>query len=427
MSPETDANDHVPLEFLLGARVKYYYPDSSALNRQRRGSKQARQLLQQVLDEDGLNEKVGPSSSIIPQAEFDKPVVLKTLVEAASASRPDEEIIFDHESFQLNFEDNKRSSIRIKTLQERQDEDIKRQQQRVSSFHGYKQDHHYFLDVTGAAARIPHTTSRHLRDTKLSVIKARKEQEDRRTHELLEILQEQKTHTRTALHHHKEFSKTLTRQRDPHDVSTSLLTLDGVSQQENNKSTGKWNEVNRPRASYPFPEPYRKENIKELEHPRRPMLATLNLDAQIVSSSPTQNWSSNAVEFDEDLLSASSNNEENAETGANSEQVRRRLSDRQREVFACDTANGLFLGGGFIAKKANNKYEKKKKLDQMSYNSGNRLSQETSERKFLDTVLDAQSALILPLVEANKPAVRRREASAGHRRPKPHHKPSPHT
>ncbi|KAG7381302.1 hypothetical protein PHYPSEUDO_006229 [Phytophthora pseudosyringae] len=436
MSPETDANDHVPLEFLLGARAKYYYAETSTAKHQGRSTKakhifppsihprrreeQARQLLQRVLEQDDSGRVDGPSEMEILPAEHDRAALLKALAGVTSTPLGDSETIFDDDNFQLSFEDVKRSPAQIKTLQQLRDDDLRRQNQRVTSFHGYEQGSRSFLDVTGAAARIPRTTIRQLRDLKLNVVKAKKKLEGKRTQELQIILQEQQEHTRISLHQHQQLVKALQQQKHPGVVSTSMLSLDSVD-----NSTNDWSEIagRRSMPTLQIPDSYYEQQPpQELEHPRRPVLAMLNFDARGLSPSHKS-----VAGSDGDLNSISTNNEEdtqdNAEASDVSEQVSKRLGDRQREVFASSAANGLFLGGGFIAKKTKDHHERKAQPISRSINASNRLAQATSEREFLDTVLGAHSASILPLAEANKPALRRREASAGCRRPKLHRPP----
>lgn len=145
-----------------------------------------------MLDEEDSQEADGPSESAIPQLKSDKSDVLKALEAAASTPFSDREDIFDPDSFHLGFEGYQRSSTRIKSLQQLRDDDLRRQQQRDASFHGYEEGGAPFLDVTGAAARIPHTTTRQLRDLKLSVVKAKKKSEDKRTHEMIRLCRSSK-------------------------------------------------------------------------------------------------------------------------------------------------------------------------------------------------------------------------------------------
>lgn len=362
--------------------------------------------------------------------------LLKALAEATSTPHDDQETIFDDDNFQLNFEDDKRSPARSKTLQQLCADDLKRQHQRVTSFHGYEQDNRSFLDVTGAAARIPQTTTRQLRDLKLSVVKEKKKLQDKKTQELLEILQKQQEHTRTAHHQHQQFSKTFQQQKHSRVVSTQLLALNSIRNHDNCNNMEESNEVaarKATRATIPLQlqESYYEQNTaEELMHLRRPVLATLNFDARVLPSSPPKPRKSDVVDSDGDLLSVSTNNEEDidiSDADDDGEQVRRRWGDRQREVFASSAANGLFLGGGFIAKRTKNTYEKKNhqaktQPSSISNNTRNHHTQAVSEREFLETVLSAHSASILPLAETNKPALRRREASAGLRRSKHQHK-----
>ncbi|ETL96574.1 hypothetical protein L917_05961 [Phytophthora nicotianae] len=402
MSPETDSNDHVPLEFLLGARLKHYYQGTSTGKNQgrvnktkrifapavhpRRREEQARQLLQRVLDQNDPRRLDGPSESEI-RGEPDKPSLLKALTEAGQE-------VFD--SVQLSLENTSLSPARIKTLQQLRDEELRRQNQRVASFHGYEEDRP-FLGVTGAAAHVPRTNTKQLRD-----LKAKKQLKDEERQELLEVLREQQTFTRTALHQHQQLTKVLQRQKHPGVVSTSLLSLDCIEKDSNIRD-----EIAGRKTMPPLQLPesyYRQHQHQELEHPRRPALATLNLDARALSPKNASGC---------DRSSLSTNEEDDSDADEDSEQVGKRLSDRQREVFANSAANGLFLGGGFISK------TKDKKINPISIsNSGN----EPDKAEVLDAVLGAQSASILPLAEANKPALRRREASAGRRHPKILHK-----
>jgi hypothetical protein len=455
MSPETDANDHVPLEFLLGARVKHYYPGASIATRQgrssnvrldciftiprfslsirmhltrivvkakrlfatsihpRRREEQARRLLQQVLDEEGARVLEGPPESALLPAEVGRKALLKARVEAAPTSRLEQEAIFDGDGFQLTFDETTRSSARMKTLQQLRDDDSKRQEQRATSFHGYEQDTGAFLDVTGAAARIPQTTTRQLRELKSSLVKSNKKLEDKRTQELLALLQGQQQFTRTALKQHKQLASSVQQQKHPRAVSTRLLTLDSIEKRGNGNNTVEEEEVRvspsmRTMAPLQLQEPWYES--QELMHPRRPTLATLNFDSRVLGSSslPKHAKSSEA---------SISYSEEESDDG---EVLRRRLGERQREEFASSAANGLFLGGGFIAKKTSDQLERKAARNSTSSNGA---SGQASERESLETVLGTHSASILPLAEANKPALRRREANAGRRRPKRQQQP----
>ncbi|KAG4056898.1 hypothetical protein PC123_g8065 [Phytophthora cactorum] len=411
MSPETDSNDHVPLEFLLGARVKHYYPDISKDKHQtkrifaqsihpRRREEQARQLLQRVLDQDDPRRIDGPSESEVDfPAESDKPSLLKALTHATTTSHAGQEVLFDEANFQLRFGNASLSPARIKTLQQLRDDDLRRQNQRVTSFHRYEQDNNRsFLGITGAAAHNPQTTTRQLRD-----LKATKQLKDERTQELLEILREQQKHTQTALRQHQQFAKALQRQKHPGVVSTSLLSLDSVKKCENGNG---WSEITGRKTMPPLqlPEAYYEHHLpEEQEHQGRPALATLNFDARALSQLKRM------ASPDGTPPSVSTNNEEGySDVDDDCEQVGKRLGDRQREVFASNAANGLFLGGGFISKTK----DKKPKPRSIS-NSSNQLA----KPELLESVLGAQSASILPLAQANKPALRRREASAGRQQP----------
>ncbi|KAG3019927.1 hypothetical protein PC120_g9593 [Phytophthora cactorum] len=411
MSPETDSNDHVPLEFLLGARVKHYYPDISKDKHQtkrifaqsihpRRREEQARQLLQRVLDQDDPRRIDGPSESEVDfPAESDKPSLLKALTHATTTSHAGQEVLFDEANFQLRFGNASLSPARIKTLQQLRDDDLRRQNQRVTSFHRYEQDNNRsFLGITGAAAHNPQTTTRQLRD-----LKATKQLKDERTQELLEILREQQKHTQTALRQHQQFAKALQRQKHPGVVSTSLLSLDSVKKCENGNG---WSEITGRKTMPPLqlPEAYYEHHLpEEQEHQGRPALATLNFDARALSQLKRM------ASPDGTPPSVSTNNEEGySDVDDDCEQVGKRLGDRQREVFASNAANGLFLGGGFISKTK----DKKPKPRSIS-NSSNQLA----KPELLESVLGAQSASIFPLAQANKPALRRREASAGRQQP----------
>ncbi|KAG3191980.1 hypothetical protein PC128_g10759 [Phytophthora cactorum] len=419
MSPETDSNDHVPLEFLLGARVKHYYPDISKDKHQacsskvpqtkrifaqsihpRRREEQARQLLQRVLDQDDPRRIDGPSESEVDfPAESDKPSLLKALTHATTTSHAGQEVLYDEANFQLRFGNASLSPARIKTLQQLRDDDLRRQNQRVTSFHRYEQDNNRpFLGITGAAAHNPQTTTRQLRD-----LKATKQLKDERTQELLEILREQQKHTQTALRQHQQFAKALQRQKHPGVVSTSLLSLDSVKKCENGNG---WSEITGRKTMPPLqlPEAYYEHHLpEEQEHQGRPALATLNFDARALSQLKSM------ASPDGTPPSVSTNNEEGySDVDDDCEQVGKRLGDRQREVFASNAANGLFLGGGFISKTK----DKKPKPRSIS-NSSNQLA----KPELLESVLGAQSASILPHAQANKPALRRREASAGRQQP----------
>ncbi|OWZ09447.1 hypothetical protein PHMEG_00017853, partial [Phytophthora megakarya] len=251
----------------------------------------------------------------------------------------------------------------------------------------------------------------------LSAVKAKREKEDKRTQELVGILQEQQEYTRAALLHHKQLAKSLQRQKNPGVVSTTTLTLKTTKQHENytGEMAGQRNlfQLQLPELCY---EQHRPE---VLEHPRKSVLATVNFDARMLSSSPQIH--SSAVDSTSESFSVSTDSEEEPSANSeadddseHSEQIQKRLGDRQREVFANNVANGVFLGGGFIAKKSNGQREKKIKPNLISNKSTNR---PTSECEFLETVLDAHSASILSLAQANKPALRRREASEGRRHP----------
>ncbi|KAJ8578685.1 hypothetical protein ON010_g517 [Phytophthora cinnamomi] len=426
MSPETDANDHVPLEFLLGARVKHYYPESSTAKHQRRTTnvkrifassihprkreEQARELLQRVLDQEDLHEIAGPSLSAIPRLDSDKSDILKALEEAASISLGDGENIFDSDSFHLSFEGAQHSPNRIKNLQQLRDDELRRQQQRDISFHGYEDGNRPFLDVTGAAARIPHTTTRQLRDLKLGVVKAKKKLEDKRKQELIELLHEQKAHTRAALHQHEQLSKALLQQKHPRVMSTSVLPLDTIERNGIDER-----KAIRPLIPIKVLDPYYDQQwMEEQEHPGRLTLATLNLGPLTLPSSPASKANSHNSfgNNEEDTLGDSVGDGDSA-------QIRKRLSDRQREEFASNAANGLFFGGGYIVKKTKDKYKRKSKPKSSSNNSSKR-PQDTNVSELLESVLGTQSASILPLAEANPPALRRREASAGRHRPRHH-------
>ncbi|POM57980.1 Hypothetical protein PHPALM_37436 [Phytophthora palmivora] len=437
MSPETDVNDHVPLEFLLGTRVRHYLPHSIAkrqgcINQRifassihpRRREEQARQLLQRVLED--TCEIESSSELEVSPATSDRAALLKVINESSSTRLAEQETIFDDDNFQLNIEDARRSPVRIKTLKQLRNDDLRRQQKQVNSFHGYEQENRSFLDVAGAAARIPHTTTRQLRDLKMRVVKAKKNQEYQRTQELVGILQEQKDYTRIALHQHQQFAQALQRQKNPGVVSTSMLTLDTTGQLENGNSTG---EMDQHRVMLPlqFQESYYEHHLpEEIEHPRKPVLAKLNFDARILSLSPQKH--TRAMDSARESQSVSTATEEdtpdNSESDDDIEQVQKRLGDRQWEIFASSAANGVFYGGGFITKKPNYHHEKKIKPHSISSNSSNRLAQAAIEREFLKTVLDAQSVSILPLAQANKPALRRREASAVRRHSKHHKSPN---
>ncbi|KAE8899881.1 hypothetical protein PF005_g4457 [Phytophthora fragariae] len=296
MSPETDANDHVPLEFLLGARMKYYYPEPSTAGRAtkakrvfassihpRKREERARELLRRVLDHEDSREIDGPPISAISQSNSYRSGVLKSLEEAASASLGDREAIFDPDSFHLSFEGSERNSTRVKSLQQLRDDDLRRQQQRDASFHGYEEGRTTFLDVTGAAARIPHTTTRQLRDLKLSGVKAKKKSEDKRTQELTELLHEQQAHTRAALRQQQQLSKTLLQQKLPRVMSTSVLSLDSIDRSvvDGRRAV---------RTIAPLNDQdfyYDQQRLEEQEHPGRPIMATLNFDLLALSSSPT--------------------------------------------------------------------------------------------------------------------------------------------
>ncbi|KAL3671942.1 hypothetical protein V7S43_002609 [Phytophthora oleae] len=431
MSPETDANDHVPLEFLLGARAKHYYPNTKHQERSikvctakrslpqsihpRRRGEQARQLLQRVMDQADARKL---DEFEVFSEEPDRAALVKALVEAASSPQ---EIIFDDENFQLSLKDTHGSPARIKTLQQLRNDELRRQNQRLTSFHGYERDSRSILDVTGAAARIPHTTIRQLREIKLSIVKARKKQEGKRTQELLEVLQGQQEHTRTALHQHQQFAKALQRQKNHGSVSTSLITLDSIGNQDNRIASNGWNEPGRKLIpTLQIPESYYDAHpFDERDHPRRPVLAKVTFDSLALSSSLPKHESTGGS-GEESLFSSMDNEADFLNTGItweaddDSDEVRRRLGDRQREVFVNNSANGLFFGGGFIAKKAKDRYEKKPKRVSVSNNS-NHSTQAASEQESLEAVLGTQSASILPLAEANKPALRRREATASRR------------
>ncbi|KAF4046480.1 hypothetical protein GN244_ATG00868 [Phytophthora infestans] len=401
MLPETDSNDHVPLEFLLGARVKHYYPDTSTATRSskekrvfassihpRRREEKARHLLQRVLDQNDPRRIVNLSESEVDYpAEPSKPSVLEALTEAASTP------LFDDDAFQLSFGKTNLSPARIKSLQQLRDDELRRQNQRVTSFHGYKEENRPLLGVTGAAARIPRTNSRQLRD-----LKAKKQLKDEKTQELLEIVREQQKYTRTALHQHQQLTKSLQRQKHPGVVSTSLLSLDSI---ENDTSSRDCYGVSERTTVTPlqYPESYYQQyQSTEFEHPRLPALVTLNIDARALSPLDSLSGCDNTPFTDSSKIEDSC-----SDVDDDCEQVGKRLSDRQREVFACRAADGLFLGGGFISKK-----KKDKKSEQTPNN-------QAANTELLETVLGAQSAAILPLAQGNKPALRRREASAGRR------------
>jgi len=233
-------------------------------------------------------------------------------------------------------------------------------------------------------------------------------------------LQGQQQFTRTALKQHKQLASSVQQQKHPRAVSTRLLTLDSIEKRGNGNNTVEEEEVRvspsmRTMAPLQLQEPWYES--QELMHPRRPTLATLNFDSRVLGSSslPKHAKSSEAsISYSEE------ESDENVEADDDGEVLRRRLGERQREEFASSAANGLFLGGGFIAKKTSDQLERKAARNSTSSNGA---SGQASERESLETVLDTHSASILPLAEANKPALRRREANAGRRRPKRQQQP----
>ncbi|KAG1701545.1 hypothetical protein DVH05_010846 [Phytophthora capsici] len=380
----------------------------------RRRAEQARQLLQQIMDQGDAQKleefPLQPDSSILVKALGSSP----------------QEIIFDDENLQMSLRDTDGSPSRIITLKQLQNDELRRQNQRLVSFHGYEQDGRAILDITGAC--IPHTSTRQPRDAKLSIVKAREKQEAKRRQELLEVLQGQHDHTRTALRQHQQFANALQRQKNPGLVATSLLNLDTIGNQDSSAALNGWNEPGRKMIPpLQIPESYYNHHpFEEHNHPRRPVLATVTLDSLPISSSLLKHNGMGGS--DEESPSSSMDNEvEILDTGItwraddDGDQIGRRLGDRQREVFVNNSANGLFFGGGFVAKKSKGRNEKNPKRVSVNNNS-NHSTQAASKQESLETVLGTQPASILPLAEANKPALRRRKATANRH---PNHFKSP--
>lgn len=128
-------------------------------------------------------------------------------------------------------------------------------------------------------------------------------------------------------------------------MATSVLQLDSIEKNEGDARRA----IRTIAPLHAHDSYYDQQWLEEQEHLGRPTMATLTLDPLVIPSSP----SSEAI--DTTSQHPSGNNDEDtlasADGGDEFEQIRKRLDDRQREEFAGSAANGLFFGGGYIAKR----------------------------------------------------------------------------
>ncbi|RLN94513.1 hypothetical protein BBJ28_00016908 [Nothophytophthora sp. Chile5] len=465
-----------------GLKSKPIFPSSI---HPRRREERARRVLRRVLEQEAP-QLVDPTYP--PAKSNSKAALLNALAEAGTLSLANRKGDFqpndlaENAFFQLTLEDENDQEEDVGRSLGRngpsrlEEEVLALQEQRGASFHGYQQEECAFLDVAGAAIRIPRTTTRQLRETKLRVMKTKKHLENQRTQEILAVLQEQQAYTRAAVRQHQQLlDAKIATAATPGVVPVQELTLGngrhhdgrprqagGRPEKTSERSAGDHSVISEAMSPSTILEEAiaattvydeREQELQSLRqrihqqkaaghvarqqsqelhrqqkrlakrmNARRPsFLATLQLDTgSSVSLRTTVNNADGQAEgvaaidstfncgpVTEAVASVESN------TDVENEGVRRRLGDRQREVFINSAVNGLFFGGGFIAKKAQDKHERR-------YTNGDKSSRRTTEaasdHDSLEAVLGTCSAPILSAATANELALRRRAASAGRRR-----------
>ncbi|KAL8009660.1 hypothetical protein Plhal703r1_c01g0006551 [Plasmopara halstedii] len=294
MVPETETNDYVPIEFLLGARVQRYtkkftrnFQDGSVKSTHlfepsihpRRREEQARQLLQRILNE--KNTDMG-TSSLVPRLQSE-----------------------------MNYKDVDLSPIRINRSQKHEIQYEK------------KRSHISLLDVTGIATRP-------VKNVGLNQMKARNELKDERMKQLRQVLQYQQHHTRHALNEYEKMNKQVHLSRKhSHILSKKILLLESI--EKGDRSNNVMNESNVPS----------RQLLDSNYAQQSPVLVSRTLKARPLS--PRR-------DLNETLLSISQNkNESHVDLQKKHKQLHELLAQRQREIFI-GSATGLFLGGGFMSK-----------------------------------------------------------------------------